>query len=261
MKGSGASYDMGIAVARGVAATTSILGILLVVAAWDLASRLLGNPQVLPSPFATAAAGWYLLTDGPLLEYTWTSLSRVLQGWLLAVLVAIPLGGAMGRIPFVRKIVQPVIEVIRPIPPIAVIPIAILWFGIGWSAQLFIVFYGAFFPMVIGVYDAFRRVDKLYEQAAQCLGCHGMKLFRRVIVMAALPNVISALRIGLGLAFVSLVAAELIAASSGLGFLISNSRSMFQTDYILVGMITIGLVGFSLGWLMNKVERYVVRWT
>jgi ABC-type nitrate/sulfonate/bicarbonate transport system permease component len=247
--------------AKGVAFMTPMLGILLVIGAWQLGTWLLRNPQVLPGPAATAAAAWHLITDGSLLKYTWTSLSRVIQGWLLAVVIAIPLGGAMGRIPVVRKIVQPVIEVIRPIPPIAVIPIAILWFGIGWTAQLFIVFYGAFFPMVIGVYDAFRRVDTLYEQAARCLGCHGLKLFRRVIVMAALPGVISALRIGLGLAFVSLVAAELIAASSGLGFLISNSRSMFQTDYILVGMITIGLVGFLLGWLMNKAERYAVRWT
>ena len=163
------AMEKGGVVVKGLAWTTPMLGILLVIVAWELASRLLANPQVLPGPLATATAGWHLLTEGPLLQYTWTSLSRVIQGWLLAVLVAIPLGGAMGRIPFVRKIAQPVIEVIRPIPPIAVIPIAILWFGIGWSAQLFIVFYGAFFPMVIGVFDAFRRVDKLYEQAAQCL--------------------------------------------------------------------------------------------
>jgi ABC-type nitrate/sulfonate/bicarbonate transport system permease component len=255
-----ASRHSGV-VSKGVAFTTPVLGVLLVVVAWQLSTWVIGNPQVLPGPLATAVAGWHLLKDGPLLEDIWVSLSRVIQGWLLAVLVAIPLGGAMGRIQAIRKIVQPVIEVIRPIPPIAVIPIAILWFGIGWTAQLFIVFYGAFFPMVIGVYDAFRRVDKLYEQAAQCLGCDGLQLFRKVTVMAALPNVISALRIGLGLAFVSLVASELIAASSGLGFLISNSRVMFQTDYILVGMITIGLVGFLLGWVMYKIEEHVVRWT
>jgi ABC-type nitrate/sulfonate/bicarbonate transport system permease component len=114
--------------------------------------------------------------------------------------------------------------------------------------------------MVIGVYDAFRNVDKLYEHAAESLGCHGVALFRRVVVMAALPSVISSMRVGLGLAFVSLVAAELIAASTGLGALIANSRVTFQTDYMLVGMIAIGVVGFLLAWVMMKFESYVLRW-
>jgi ABC-type nitrate/sulfonate/bicarbonate transport system permease component len=237
-----------------------LIGFFLLLALWQMAATLLDNPGVLPGPAATASAAVQLIANGSLPRDILSSLSRVMQGWLLAIIVAIPLGGLMGRVPLVRRIVLPMIEVIRPIPPIAMIPIAILWFGIGLGSQLFIVFYGAFFPMVIGIFDAFRSVDKIYEQAAQSLGCHRVQLFRRVVVMAALPNVISSLRIGLGLAFVSLVASELIAASTGLGALIANSRVLFQTDYVLVGMITIGLVGFVLGWLMTLLERRLLRY-
>jgi ABC-type nitrate/sulfonate/bicarbonate transport system permease component len=235
----------------------SVAAVLLI---WAAIAQSMANPQVLPGPRSTALAAWHLLTDGELIADIGASLSRVIEGWLLALAVAIPLGGAMGRSELMRRSFGTLIELVRPIPPIAMVPIAILWFGIGWTSQLFIVCYGAFFPMVIGVYDAFRNVDSLYENAARSLGCHGMSLFRRVVVMAALPSVISSMRIGLGLAFVSLVAAELIAASTGLGALIANSRVTFQTDYMLVGMIVIGIVGFLLGWIMLQLERFVLRW-
>jgi len=237
-----------------------LASVLAMVFAWSAAARIMHNPQVLPGPAAIGLSALQLLRDGSLLDDVSASLTRVIEGWLLALLVAIPLGGAMGRSESMRRIFGTLIELIRPIPPIAMVPIAILWFGIGWASQLFIVCYGAFFPMVIGVYDAFRNVDELYEHAARSLGCHGVALFRRVVVMAALPSVISAMRIGLGLAFVSLVAAELIAASTGLGALIANSRVTFQTDDMLVGMIAIGVIGFLLSWLMLRVERYVLRW-
>jgi len=237
-----------------------VLTVFLVLGIWYFAAKFMNNPQVLPGPDLTAAAGWELLKDGRLAADVIASLTRVIEGWMLALVIAIPLGGAMGRVDAVHKVFGTLIELVRPIPPIAMVPIAILWFGIGWVSQLFIVCYGAFFPMVIGVFDAFRNVDKVYEQAAQSLGCKGISLFRRVVVMAALPSVISSMRIGLGLAFVSLVAAELIAASTGLGALIANSRVTFQTDHMLVGMITIGIVGFALAWIMRKVESYFLRW-
>lgn len=236
------------------------LSVVAVIAAWAMIAELMQNPQVLPGPAATAQSAWQLLRDGSLLIDVRASLSRVIEGWLIALAIAIPLGGAMGRIEAMRRTFGTLIELIRPVPPIAMVPIAILWFGIGWTSQLFIVAYGAFFPMVIGIYDAFRNVDTLYEHAARSLGCNGIALFRRVVVMAALPSVISSMRVGLGLAFVALVAAELIAASTGLGALIANSRVTFQTDYMLVGMIAIGIVGFLLGWVMLRVERYVLRW-
>jgi ABC-type nitrate/sulfonate/bicarbonate transport system permease component len=245
---------------RKVMTVLPLVSVTGVIALWQLFSTLMANPQVLPGPAATASAAWRLTQDGSLFADIAASLTRVVQGWLIALALAIPLGGAMGRSEATRRIFGTLIELVRPIPPIAMVPIAILWFGIGWASQLFIVCYGAFFPMVIGIYDAFRNVDKLYEQAAQSLGVHGLALFRRVVVMAALPTVISSMRIGLGLAFVSLVAAELIAASTGLGALIANSRVTFQTDHMLVGMIAIGVVGFMLGWIMRRIELYFMRW-
>jgi ABC-type nitrate/sulfonate/bicarbonate transport system permease component len=250
----------GRAARRALMSALPVASILFVIGLWYLAAKTMANPQVLPGPQATAAAAWRLMQDGTLFADVAASLTRVVEGWLIALALAIPLGGTMGRSESTRRIFGTLIELVRPIPPIAMVPIAILWFGIGWASQLFIVCYGAFFPMVIGVYDAFRNVDKLYEQAAQSLGCHGVTLFRRVVVMAALPSVISSMRIGLGLAFVSLVAAELIAASTGLGALIANARVTFQTDHMLVGMIAIGVVGFLLSWIMWKLEKHFLRW-
>lgn len=236
-----------------------VVGFALTIAMWSLASALVGNESVLPGPVRTGQAAIELIANGRLESDILASLTRVMEGWLLAIAIAVPLGGLMGRNESIRRVVLPVVEVIRPIPPIAMIPIAILWFGIGATSQLFIVCYGALFPMLIGIFDAFRGVDRIYENAAQSLGCHGVSLFRRVVVMAALPTVLSSIRIGLGLAFISLVASELIAASTGLGALIANSRVLFQTDYVLVGMITIGLVGFTLGWVMTLVEGRLTR--
>jgi ABC-type nitrate/sulfonate/bicarbonate transport system permease component len=236
----------------------SIVGLVLFVALWALASQILGKPNLLPTPLAAGAAAVKLLHSGALETDVWNSLSRVFQGFIAATIVAIPLGGAMGMIPIVQRTVHPVIEIIRPIPPIAVIPLSILWFGIGDVAQVFIVFYGAFFPMVVGVYGAYTNIDPIYGQAADTLGCHGIEKFWRVTFMAAFPAVLVSMRIGLGLAFVSLVAAELIGASSGLGYLVATSATTFQTPSMFVGILTIGIVGFALSAIFNLITRLVV---
>jgi ABC-type nitrate/sulfonate/bicarbonate transport system permease component len=236
----------------------SIVGLALFIAIWAIASQILGKPTLLPSPLAAAYAAVKLLGSGVLEADVWNSLLRVFQGFIGAAIVAIPLGGAMGKIPFLQRTVHPVIEIIRPIPPIAVIPLSILWFGIGDAAQVFIVFYGAFFPMVVGVYGAYTNIDPIYAQAADTLGCHGIEKFWRVTFMAALPAVLVSMRIGLGLAFVSLVAAELIGASSGLGYLVSSSATTFQTPSMFVGILTIGVVGFALSAIFNGITRLLV---
>lgn len=238
----------------------SAIGVILLIAIWAVASWRLHQPNIAPSPWATALAAWRLLSSGVLESDIWESLSRVFQGFALAAGVAIPLGGAMGMVPWIRRIVHPVIEILRPIPAIAVIPLSILWFGIGDLAQVSIVFYGAFFPMVIGVYGAYTNIDSIYGEAAETLGCHGIEKFWRVTFMAALPAVLTAMRIGLGLAFISLVAAELIGASSGLGFLVATSATTFQTANMFVGILTIGLVGFLLGAVVNVFARFLIRY-
>lgn len=234
------------------------VGILLFVVLWEIGSRALGKPNLLPGPAPTLMAAVSLLASGSLEMDIWNSLSRVFQGFAIAAAVAIPLGGAMGMIPSVQRVAHPIVEVIRPIPPIAVIPLSILWFGIGDVAQVFIVFYGAFFPMVVGVYGAYINIDPIFGQAAETLGCHRIEKFWRVTFMAALPSVLIAMRIGIGLAFVSLVAAELIGASSGLGYLVATSATTFQIPNMFVGIITIGIVGFALSAIFNGLTRLVV---
>ena len=236
------------------------VGLLLFVLLWAAAANALGKPNLLPGPVPTAVAAVSLLRNGILEADVGNSLFRVLQGFAVAALVAIPLGGAMGMIASLRRVVHPIVEVIRPIPPIAVIPLSILWFGIGDAAQVFIVFYGAFFPMVVGVYGAYTNIDSIYGQAAETLGCHGIEKFWRVTFMAALPSVLISMRIGIGLAFVSLVAAELIGASSGLGYLVATSATTFQTANMLVGIITIGVVGFALNTAVDGLRHLVIRY-
>lgn len=236
------------------------VGLLLFVLFWAAAANALGKPNLLPGPLPTAVAAGTLLRNGILGADIGNSLLRVFQGFAVAALVAIPLGGAMGMIAPLRRIVHPIVEVIRPIPPIAVIPLSILWFGIGDAAQVFIVFYGAFFPMVVGVYGAYTNIDRIYGQAAETLGCHGIEKFWRVTFMAALPSVLVSMRIGIGLAFVSLVAAELIGASSGLGYLVATSATTFQTANMLVGIITIGVVGFALNTAVDGLTHLIIRY-
>lgn len=238
----------------------SAIGLVILLACWALASELLKKPAIAPGPLTTLAAARSLIASGILQDDVWQSLSRVFQGFAIAAIVAIPIGGAMGMVPWMRRTVHPVIEIIRPIPAIAVIPLSILWFGIGDVAQVSIVFYGAFCPMVIGVYGAYTNIDPIFEQAAETLGCHGVERFWRVTFMAALPSVLVSLRIGLGLAFVSLVAAELIGASSGLGFLVATSATTFQTANMFVGILTIGVVGFALGAIMNWLTGFLIRY-
>lgn len=242
---------------RGAESTS---GLVLLLALWEIIAVVLHRPSVLPGPWETLQAAGRLIASGTLQTDVFSSLSRVLEGFALAAAIAIPLGGAMGIIPWLRRIAHPVIELIRPIPPIAVIPLSILWFGIGNVAQVFIVFYGAFFPMVVGVYGAFISVDSIYGQAAETLGCHGVEKFRRVTFMAALPSVLMAVRIGLGLSFVALVAAELIGASSGLGYLVATSGTTFQTDDMFVGILTIGVIGFALNALVEALTRVLIRY-
>lgn len=233
---------------------------LLLLLWWGVVAGGLVNPVLVPPPGRVLSSFTQMLFGGVLLEHVWASLWRVVQGFLLALLVAIPLGVAMGMFRIVRGMVEPLVELLRPIPPIAVIPLVILWFGIGEFSKVFIIFYGALFPILVNTMAGFAEVNPVHIRAAQTLGAKRWHIFRDVVLRSAIPYMVVGARLGMGMAFVVLVAAELIASSEGLGFLINDARYRFRTDEIFLGMACIGVLGFTLNRLLIHIERRLVRW-
>jgi NitT/TauT family transport system permease protein/taurine transport system permease protein len=158
----------------------------------------------------------------------------------------------MGCFKWVNEQVDPIIEILRPIPPIAWIPLSILWFGVGNTQNQFIIFLGIFFPILLNTIDAVKNIEPNLIRAARCLGARGLNVITRVVLRAALPQIVTGIRIGLGVGWMALVAAELVGANSGLGFLINDARTVLRTDYILDGMLAIGMIGL----IIDRVIRY-----
>ena len=236
-----------------------IVAVAAIVAVW-WSVILVFKPHVslLPPPPLVAKEFWQLAASGDLFVHIGASLSRVLSAWMIAGLVAIPLGLAMGRIPLVERLMDPVVELIRPISPLAWIPLAILWFGIGEMGKVFVVLVGTFFPTLISTVAGVKRIDPVLVQAGQVLGCTDRaSLFRKVVLPAALPNIITGLRISFGTGWAAIIAAELVAARSGLGYLISNGMEILRADRVLVGMVVIGILGVIFDGLFRMIQRRI----
>jgi ABC-type nitrate/sulfonate/bicarbonate transport system permease component len=227
---------------------------------WLLSAAALVNPVLLPSPPDVFNSFVSLTLDGTLPAHIWASLLRVVEGFVLALAVALPVGIAMGMSQIVRGLLEPILELIRPIPPIAIIPLAMLWFGIDEFSKVFIIMYGAFFPILVNTMAGFGEVDPIHIRAVQTLGATRRQIYRDVIIRSAFPYMVVGARLGMGMAFIVLVAAELIASSVGLGYLINDARYRFRTEEIFLGMACIGVIGFILNSLLLNAERRVLRW-
>jgi NitT/TauT family transport system permease protein/sulfonate transport system permease protein len=236
-------------------------GLGLVLLVWQgLASLDLINPFLLPPPSRLIATFWDMLIDGSLIVHAASSLERVVVGFLLAAFAGTLLGVALGWWPAVSEQLMPIVEAVRPIPPIAWTPLAILWFGIGNAPSYFLVFIGAVFPVFVNTFAAVRGLDRTQINAALCLGAGPRLLITDVVIPASLPIIFPGLRIALGVGWMCVVAAELIAAQSGLGYLIQQSRMLLQTQIVLTGMITIGIIGFVMNAGMIWLERRLIPW-
>ena len=215
---------------------------------------------LLPPPTTVAKAAWELIVSGELLHHLRDSLRRefIAFAWALS---AIPVGVAMGWWKRVHAQLDPLVETLRPIPPLAWIPLSILWFGVGDTQNQFIIFLGIFFPILLNTIAGVRSVEPNLVRAARCLGAGEGAVLRRVVLRAALPQIVTGVRVGLGFGWMALVAAELIGANSGLGFLINDARTLLRTDVVIVGMITIGLVGLVLDLLIREFMRRALPWS
>lgn len=229
----------------------------LVVAWWAVVTAT--QSVIFPTPLEVLTGTLELLRDGTLWRHIGASLMRVGTGFLLAVLVAVPLGLWMGWMPAAYRMLNPIFQILRPISPIAWIPIAILWFGVGDASPIYLIFISSVFPMVVQTTVGVHTIEKRYLRAAENFGVSHRTLFSRVVIPAVLPQVLVGMRIGLGVAWLVVVAAEMIALRSGLGYMIMDSRNAGNRyDLVIAGMIIIGLIGLGLDTLMRRLER--VRW-
>ena len=218
---------------------------------------------LLPGPISVLRGTGDLLQHGLLLKYVVASLFRVTWGFGLAAALAIPLGMVIGWYGRAEMAFNPLVQILRPISPLAWIPIAILWFGVGDLSAIFLIFLGSFFPLLLTAMNAVRSVPAVYVQSARNFGLRPFDLFRRVLYPAVLPQLIVGVRITLGIAWLVIVAAEMIAVNSGLGFLIVDARNAGNRyDLVVAGMLLIGVIGLLLDLSIRSLERLrSVRWS
>ena len=240
----------------------AVLGFL---ALWSLASGLvvllkLFNPIFLAGPWLVLGKVLELAVNGQLWVHVWATLERVIIGFGTGALAALALGLPAGYFPGVRKVVEPVVEMLRPIPPLAMLPLFIVWIGIGEGSKIGFITYATFFPMFLTTVHAVQQVDPLLVRAARSLGARPWQLFARVILPAALPEILTGIRLGVALAFFVIVISEFIGAEQGLGYLINDGRNFFLVPQMLGAAVLLGLLGYASSALIGLVERRWLRW-
>ena len=237
------------------------MAIFAFLAIWDLAVRF-SPGSLIPGPIAVVAAIAELTTRGLLFKYVVASLFRVTWGYLSAAILAIPLGIYFGMHRRGEATVNPLIQIFRPISPLAWIPISILWFGVGDVAAIFLIFLASFFPLLVAAMVAVRNVDPVHWNAGRNFGLSQRELITQIIFPSIVPQLLIGLRITIGIAWLVVVAAEMIAVNSGLGFLIVDARNAGNRyDLVIAGMVMIGVIGLLLDIAMRSLERLPsVRW-
>lgn len=231
----------------------------LVVLWYGIRESGLFNPALVPAPHAVFAKFGELI-QGRLPNDMLMSTRRVVTGVLLGITVAVPVGFCLGWYRGLRTFVDPVINFFRALPPIALIPLVIVYFGIGETAKTVILFYASFFAGVIVMYEGIAQVNPIYVKVSRTLGATDMEIFARVIVPLTVPHILTAVRVALGVAWATLVAAELIAAQQGLGAMIQDASAFFQLDTIYVGIICIGSIALLMDMLLRLATRKLVAW-
>ena len=234
------------------------LGIALLLLTWQLVARRY-TPEQFPGPREVAVAWREEFATGSLWAHIKVSLLRFLAAYTLAVVLAVPLGLLVGWWSRGLQILDPVIQVLRPISPIAWFPLAVLWFGVGNAPAIFIITLAAFFPILLATVGAVRNIPQTYLRVAATFGAPPGMIFRSVLLPAAFPSLVIGLRIALGAAWIHLVAGEMLGSQSGLGFLIVDARNFLRTDLIVAGMLTIGVLGLAIDRAVAFLEYRVRR--
>jgi ABC-type nitrate/sulfonate/bicarbonate transport system permease component len=250
---------------RRAALSWRVSSLMAFLALWSLAGGLVEatrpfNPLFLPAPWVVIGALLELAHKGQLWVHVAATLERVAVGFAAGAVLALALGLLAGQIRAVRNVVEPVIELLRPIPPLAVLPLFIVWVGIGEASKVGFITYATFFPMFVTTVHGVTQIDGRLLRAAQSLGARPRHLFLRVILPAALPEVLTGLRLGVALSFFVIVISEFVGAESGLGYLINDGRNFFLVPQMLGAAVLLGLLGYAGNALVRVLERRVLRW-
>ena len=228
------------------------------VALWQVSASF-WPPELFPSPLIVARALRELAESGVLWSNIAVSLARFAGAYLAAVIVAVPLGLFLGQNPRCRQAIDPLVQLLRPISPIAWFPLAVLWFGIGNAPAVFIIFLAAFYPVLLSTVSAVVGIPPVYLKVAANFGAKRSAVFLRVIIPAAFPGIMVGLHIAVGTAWIHLVAGEMLGAQSGLGFMIVDARNFLRTDWIMAGMLVVGLLGLAINLGMRRFESWLGR--
>ncbi|MDB5857185.1 MAG: taurine transporter permease [Ramlibacter sp.] len=218
------------------------------------------NPMLIPTPMAVLAVGIEMARSGELWTNITASMYRVVLGFAFAAVMGVASGVVVCRNRTAASLIEPIVEMFRPVPSLAFLPILVLWFGIGETSKVVFIAYASFFPIFTSTRLGMRQIDPVLVRAAQSMGASRRDLFRHVELPAASPSILSGLRMGFGMSFFVIVAAEFIAAESGLGYLINNSRTFFDVARMLLGAIVIGIIGFIINIALGRLERRALRW-
>ena len=225
--------------------------------AWQVLSSFVFNPHLIPPPTKVFATAVPMIQSGEIFKHISISLMRVVIGFIAGTTLAIIVGVFMGRMKTVNDLLDPIIEFLRYLSPTAMIPIAVIWFGIGENSKYFLIFWGTFFFVLINTIAGVMRTPVARYRAAQCLGASEFQIFTRVVIPSAVPYIVTGMRVAMASAFMSIIPAEILAADSGLGYLLQTSAMLVQTERIFVALATISLIGF----ITDRIFRWAVERT
>ena len=236
-----------------------VAAFVLLLVAWHVGARAINIPALFPTPLDVLAEARKLIASGDLTAHVVASMTRILLGFALGSAIAIPTGLLMGNVPAVRSFLQAYIEFFRYIPALSLVTLAMIWFGIGEASKVFLITYGTVFIVTINTIAGIASIPVAKLRAARSLGASQRQMFLYVTLPASVPFILTGMRIAMGAAFTTIVAAEMVAAQSGLGFLIFSSRLYMQTDAIFVGIVALGILGFLTDAAMRRLILLVAR--
>lgn len=242
--------------------SSKALSPMVVIIIWEFVCRMkLVDPIFLPAPSAILKQFVLMIMTGEIFIHIGYSMGRMLLGFSLACVVGVLLGVAMAWFALIDRIFEPLIDFIRPVSPLAILPLAILWLGIGNASKVFIIFYGALFPIVLNTYAGVKGVDKVVVDAAKTLGATKAELLFKVAIPSALPIILTGIRISSAIAMIVVVASEMVAATAGLGYLILTAEQIYETPEMFVGILCISILGFGLDRLIKYIQRKITWYT
>ena len=233
------------------------VSLVVMILLWDVSSRFIFNPMLVPTPGRTFSEGVSMTLSGELWEHVAVSLKRILVGFVSGSILGIALGTAIGHVRILKELADPVVELVRPISPVALVPLSILWFGIGELSRYFVIFYATIIVVMLNTAAGVSLQPVTRTRAAQCLGASPTQIFLRVVLPSAVPHILTGMRVALGFSFMGVVAAEMIGANTGIGYLIMQSRLMILPERMFVGFVSLSVIGL----LTDRVFRSLLDWS